>query len=139
MEILPIIKETTRGLVNLEDKLSIASLILFSMKLGNKTFCKLLYTDNHSKFITDLNNKYKNYDIDLNVKLEDGLIKKCFTETIKQIREKEDKPGYLKALYQGDNFALVIDKIVSNDLPKIETKKVHKSINKQLALFSNLQ
>lgn len=137
MKIEPIIYETTRGIYSVEDKLSIASLILFSWKLGSKTFCKLLYTKDYIKFIADLSNEYKDFDINLNVRLEDKQIKNSLIKTIEKVREKEDKDGYLKALYEGDEFALVIDGIVNYNFNKVELKKFTKSINKQLTMFSN--
>ena len=138
MKIEPIIYETTRGIYSVEDKLSIASLILLSWKLGSKTFCKLLYTKDYSKFIADLSNEYKDFDIKLDVRLEDKQIKNSLIKTIEKVREKEDKDGYLKALYEGDKFALVIEEIVNYNFDKIELKKFTKSVNKQLTLFANV-
>lgn len=135
MKIEPIIYETTRGIYSVEDKLSIASLILFSWKLGSKTFCKLLYTKDYSKFIADLSNEYKEFDIKLDVRLEDKQIKKSLIKTIEKVREKEDKDGYLKALYEGDKFALVIDEIVNYDFNDKKIKEFTENINKQLSLF----
>lgn len=138
MEIEPIIYETTRGIYSVEDKLSIASLILFSWKLGSKTFCKLLYTEDYSKFIIDLSNEYKEFDVKLDVRLQDKQIKTSLIKTIEKVREKYDGNGYLKALYQGDEFALVIDEIVNYNFDKKELKKITKSVNKQLSLFFNV-
>ena len=138
MKIEPIIYETTRGIYSVEDKLSIASLILFSWKLGSKTFCKLLYTKDYSKFIADLSDDYKDFDIKLDIRLEDKQIKNSLIKTIEKVREKEDKDGYLKALYEGDKFALVIDEIVNYNFDKVELKKFTKIVNKQLTLFANV-
>lgn len=138
MKIEPIIYETTRFIYSVEDKLSIASLILFSYKLGSKTFCKLLYTDDYSKFIADLSAEYKNHDIKLEVNLADKQIKNSLIKTIEKVREKEDKDGYLKALYEGDEFALVINEAVNYNFDKVELKKFTKSVNRQLTLFSNI-
>ena len=138
MKIEPIIYETTRGIYSVEDKLSIASLILFSWKLGSKTFCKLLYTKDYSKFIADLSDDYKDFDIKLDIRLEDKQIKNSLIKTIEKVREKEDKDGYLKALYEGDKFALVIDEIVNYNFNKVELKKFTKIVNKQLTLFANV-
>ena len=135
MKIEPIIYETTRGIYSVEDKLSIASLILFSWKLGSKTFCKLLYTDDYRKFISDLSNEYKSYDIKLTVKLEDKQINNALIKTIEKVREKYDDNGFLKALYEGDEFAIVIDEIVNYNFDKIELKKFTKSVNNQLELL----
>jgi len=135
MKIEPIIYETTRGIYSVEDKLSIASLILFSWKLGSKTFCKLLYTDDYSKFISELSDKYKSYDIKLAVKLEDKQINNALIKTIEKVREKYDDNNFLKALYEGDEFAIVIDEIVNYNFDKIELKKFTKSVNEQLELL----
>ena len=137
MKIEPIIYETTRGIYSVEDKLSIASLILFSWKLGSKTFCKLLYTNDYSKFIDDLSNEYKNYDIKLEVNLADKQIKNSLIKTIEKVREKEDKDGYLKALYEGDKFAIVIDEIVNYNFDKMQIKDFTKNVNKKLLNFSD--
>jgi hypothetical protein len=135
MKIEPIIYETTRGIYSVEDKLSIASLILFSWKLGSKTFCKLLYTDDYRKFITDLSAEYKSYDIKLDLKLDDKEILGALIKTIEKVREKYDDNGFLKALYEGDPFAIVIDEIVNYNFDKIELKKFTKSVNEQLDLL----
>ena len=135
MKIEPIIYETTRGIYSVEDKLSIASLILFSWKLGSKTFCKLLYTKDYGKFIADLSQEYKDYEIKLNIRLEDKQIKNSLIKTIEKVREKEDAGGYLKALYEGDEFAIVIDEIVNYTFDKIELKKFTKNVNTQLQLM----
>lgn len=137
MKIEPIIYETTRGIYSVEDKLSIASLILFSWKLGSKTFCKLLYTKDYRKFIADLSNEYKDFDIKLDIRLEVKQIKNSLIKTIEKVREKEDKNGYLKALYEGDKFALVIDEILNYNFNSVELKKFTKSVNEQLTLFAN--
>ena len=135
MKIEPIIYETTRGIYSVEDKLSIASLILFSWQLGSKTFCELLYTDDYSKFISDLSDEYKSYDINLTVNLEDKQINNALIKTIEKVRERYDDNGFLKALYEEDEFAIVIDDIVNYNFDKIELKKFTKSVNKQLTLL----
>ena len=45
MKIEQIIYDTTRGLLNVEDKLSIATLFLFCEKIGTKKLAELLYND----------------------------------------------------------------------------------------------
>lgn len=136
MKIEPIIYETTRGIYSVEDKLSIASLILFSWKLGSKIFCKLLYCKDYSVFINDLSEEYKDFDINLNIRLEDKQIKNALIKTIEKVREKEDKDGYLKALSEGDKFALVIDDIVNYNFSKVKLRQFTKNINNQLTLFT---
>lgn len=135
MKIEPIIYETTRGIYSVEDKLSIASLILFSWKLGSRTFCELLYTNDYPKFIADLSKEYEGYDINLKVKLEDKQIRSSLIKTIEKVREKYDEDGFLKALYEGDEFAIVIDEIVNYNFDAIELKKFTKNVNKQLQLL----
>ena len=45
MKIEEIIYDTTRGVLNLEDKLSIATIFLFCEKLGSKKLAELLYCE----------------------------------------------------------------------------------------------
>lgn len=135
MKIEPIIYETARGIYSVEDKLSIASLILFSWKLGSKTFSKLLYTKDYKGFIEDLSEEYKSYDIKLDVRIQDKQINNALIKTIEKVREKEDKDGYLKALNDGDEFAIVIEEIANYNFSVIELKKFTNNINKQLNLF----
>ena len=135
MNIEPIIYETTRGIYSVEDKLSIATLILFSWKLGNRMFCKLLYTNDYEKFISDLTCEYKSYDINLKVRLEDKQISNALVRTIQKVREKYDQDGFLKALYEGDEFAMEIDKIVNYDFSAISFKKIAKDVNEQMELM----
>lgn len=122
MNIDSIIYDTTRPILNVEDKLSITSLILFCYELGSKVFCKLLYTDNHEDLISELSEEYSDYKIDLSIRLDDKLVSDCFKNTIDKVREKHDSNGYLKALYEGDEFALVICGIVNTDISKILKK-----------------
>ena len=134
MKIEPIIYHTTREIYNIEDKLSIASLILFCRKLGSKVFCKLLYTDNHEEFISKLSSEYEGYGIDLSIKLNDKLIREGFYKTIEKVKEKYDVDGYLKALFEGDEFAVVIDEIVNYNFDNFELKKYAENVNEQLKL-----
>lgn len=111
MKIEPIIKDTTRFLYSIEDKLSITSLVLFCYKSGSLIFSELLYTSNHEKFISDLELKYKDYEINLKVNLADKEVKKALIKTIEVLREKEDTDNYFKLLYDKDPFAIMIEKM----------------------------
>ena len=135
MKIEPIIYQTTRGLYSLEDKLSIASLIIFSYKLGNEKFSQLLYTNNHKNYIDNLQFEYKEYEIDFSIKLYDKQIKDCFIKTIEKVKEKYDSDGYLKALFEKDEFAIVIEGIVNYNFDKVEFKSIAKNIKSQLSLI----
>ena len=132
MNIEPIIYETTRGMYSVEDKMSIASLILFCWKLGGTTFCELLYTDNHEKFIADLNTKYDDYKIDLSINLTNKQIKTCFENTLEKVKEKYDSGGFYKALYEGDEYAIVIGEIVKSNFNKRAFNMLTKNINTKL-------
>lgn len=134
MNIHNILYDTTRSIYSVEDKLSIATIILFCYKSSSLNFANLLYTDNHLKFIEDLNDEYKEYEIDLSVKLEDKNIRNCFQTTLEKVRERFDKDGYYKALFEGDEFALVIEEIVNYNFNEIEFKKFTKNIVQQLTL-----
>lgn len=135
MKIEPIIYQTTRNLVNLNDKLSISTIVLFCYSLGFKTFSDLLYTENKEKFISDLNEKYSEYEIDLTVRFNDKSIREAFRLTLSEIKLKYDKDGYLKALYDGDEFAVMINKIVDIDFDKVRFKKKMQRMSEQLKLF----
>ncbi|AWW31864.1 hypothetical protein DN752_17950 [Echinicola strongylocentroti] len=116
MEIENIIYETTRGIHSVDDKLRIATIFIFCWKLNNKKFAELLYTANHTKFINNLNNEYSNYQVDFTIKLTDKNIKDCFYKTLEKIKHKYDKDGFYKALFEGDEFAVVIDQIVNYNI-----------------------
>jgi len=122
LKIEPIIYETTRDIYSLEDKLSIASLILFCRKLGSKTFSQLLYTKDYSGLIADLSEEYKDYDVKLTIRLEDPQIKNALIKTIEKVREKEDADRYLEALYEGDEYAVEIEELVNYSFNNIKLK-----------------
>jgi len=122
LKIEPIIYETTRDIYSLEDKLSIASLILFCRKLGSKTFSQLLYTKDYSGLIADLSEEYKDYDVKLTIRLEDPQIKNALIKTIEKVREKEDADRYLEALYEGDVYAVEIEELVNYSFNNIKLK-----------------
>lgn len=106
MKIEPIIYNTTRGLINLEDKLSISNIFLFCYKLGTIYFSELLYTSNHKKFIKKLEKEYKEYNINLHIKLKDKNILSAFNMTLDEVKLKYDKDGFYKAVFEKDEFAL---------------------------------
>ena len=132
MKIEAIIYETTKSIFNIEDKLRIATIFLFCFQLNAKTFAELLYTDNHELFIGKLGEHYKEYDIDLNVRLNDKNIRDCFYATLNKVKEKYDADRYYKALYENDPFAVVIDQLVNYNFDALTFRKITKSIGKQL-------
>lgn len=123
MKIEKIIYETTREVYSVEDKLSIAVIFLFCEKLGNKKLAELIYTDNHKRFLSDLIFEYKNYDVDLFVNFDNQNVKNSFYKTLEKVKKEVDSNGFLKALHEKDEFALVIDDILNYDFNKIEFKK----------------
>ena len=135
MEIEKIIYETTREIYSVEDKLSIATLFIFCYKVSSIKFSELLYTKNKSKFIDELNNHYKNYEVDFKIRLDDRNIKNCFNKTLEKVIQKYDDNGFYKALFEKDPFALVICDIVNYNFDRLEFKKLVKNINQQLTLF----
>jgi len=132
MNIEKIIYETTRTIYSVEDKLSIATILLFCYKLNSKTFAELLYTSNHEQFISELNKKYSEYEIDFTIKLQDKNIRECFYAAIERV--KYDDNGYYYALFIGDEFALVIAEITNFDFDKLKFKKLQKVLKKQIKL-----
>ena len=133
MKIEPIIYETTRGIYSVEDKLSIAALFLFCWKLGSETFSELLYTDDVETFINNLSDKYIEYEININVNLDNKNVKDALLKTIEVVIDKYDSNGYLKAVYNKDAFALVIQDIINYDFSSVVVKA--KAVNKQLKLL----
>ncbi len=132
MKIEDIIYNTTRGIYNVEDKLRIATIFLFCEKLGSERLAELLYCDCFETFLDNLNEEFKDYDVDFNIRLEDKNVSDCFFKTIDVYKEKNDKDGYLKALFNKDPFAIAIQQILNYRFDKV---KMIKEINKQLTLF----
>jgi hypothetical protein len=135
MKIEEIIYDTTRNVLNLEDKLSIATLFLFCEKLGSKRLSELLYCDCLETFIDDLQDEYKSFDVDFTIRLEKREVQDAFFKTLDKYKEKNDSNGFLKAIHENDPFALVICKIVDYRFDKIEFKKFTNNLSKQLILY----
>ena len=136
MKIEDIIYQTTREIYSVEDKLRIATLFLFCQKLGSIKLSELLYNDDLEQFIEDLQKEYEDFDIDLSINLSDKNIHNSFFKTLEMVKEKWDLNGYLKALYEGDEFAVVINGIVNYDFDLVEFKNFTKNI-KQLSFNFN--
>jgi hypothetical protein len=134
MKIEPIIYETTRGIYSVEDKLSIATLFLFCYKYDSKLFAELLYLKEHTKLIEHLNLSYKEYQVDFSIKLEDKNVRDSFYKTIEVVKDKYDKDGYYKALFEKDEFALVVYELTNIKFDQIALKKMVKRTFIQMAL-----
>jgi len=134
MRIEDIIYQTTREVLNVEDKLRIATIFIFCDKLGNKRFSQLLYTKDIPLFIEKLNDQYSDYDVDFTINFSNPNIHSAFYKTLERVREKRDGNGFLKALFEGDEFAIVIDNIINYDYNHIKAKAMVKKISEQLRL-----
>lgn len=135
MKIEQIIYDTTRNVLNLEDKLSIATLFLFCEKIGTKKLAELLYNDDLEQFIDDLQEEYSGYDVDFSIRLENRNVHDAFFKTLDKYKEKNDSNGFLKAIHEKDPFALVICEIVNYKFDKFDLKDYIASIKYQLTLF----
>ena len=135
MRIENIIYNTTREVLNVEDKLRIATVFLFCDKLGREKLSQFLYSKNHSSFIDELNNEYADYKVDFTVNFSNPNIKSAFYKTLEKVKEKWDADGFLKAISEGDEFALVICEIVNYQFDKVEFKKFTKQVATQLSLW----
>lgn len=135
MRIEDIIYDTTREVLNVEDKLRIATVFLFCDKLGSEKLSQLLYTKNHASFIDELNNEYLEYGVDFTVNFGNPNIRSAFYKTLEKVKEKWDANGFLKAIYEGDEFALVICEIVNYEFDKVEFKKFIKQVKTQMSLW----
>jgi hypothetical protein len=134
MEIENIIYETTRGIYSVEDKLSIATVFIFCWKMNSKLFAELLYCNDHVEFIDNLNAEYKDYEVDFSIRLADKNVKDCFYKTLEKVKEKYDDNGFFKALFEGDEFALVIAEIQNYNFDAFQIKKLTKNMAVQLSL-----
>lgn len=134
MKIEQIIYDTTRGVLNVEDKLSIATLFLFCEKLGTKKLAELLYNDDLEQFIDDLQDEYSDYDVDFSIRLDKKEIHNAFFKTLDKYKEKNDSNGFLKAVHKKDDFAMVICDIVNYRFDKIEFKKFTNNLAEQLSI-----
>jgi hypothetical protein len=134
MKIEPIIYETTRQIYSVEDKLSIATIFLFCYKYDSKLFAELLYAEKHDLFISFLNHEYKEYKVDFSIKLDDKNVRNAFYETIEVVKKKYDKDGYHKALFEKDEFALVVYELTNVKFDQIAIKKMVKKTFIQMAL-----
>lgn len=136
MKIEQIIYDTTRNVLNLEDKLSIATIFLFCEKLGSKRLAELLYCDCFETFLDDLQEEFKAYDVDFKIRLDKKEVNDSFFKTLEKYKEKNDSNGFLKAVYDKDEYALVICEIVNYDFDKIKFREFQSTIKKiQLTLF----
>lgn len=138
MRIEPIIYDTTRGVFNVEDKLSIATVFLFAWQYGEEDFAELLYTDDPDAYIKGLNDRFKQFDVDFTVRLDDRNVREAFDKTRIAVRDKHDADGFYKALYNRDEFAIAVLDIVSvfcNECPMDAVKEMRKTMRGQLTLF----
>lgn len=114
-----IVYQTTRELHNVEAKLRIATLFLFCNSLGSKELSELLYCENKEKFISELENKYKEYEIDIVIDFTNKNVENSFYKTLEEVKRQWDENSFLKALYDGDEFAIVINNMVNNEFDKL--------------------
>ena len=128
MKIEDIIYQTTREIYSVEDKLSIATIFLFCEKLGSEKLAELIYRKDSENFIKELQFEFKDFEVDFSIKLSDKNINNSFLKTIEMVKEKWDSNGYLKALFEDDPFAIVINEIVNYKFDLIEFKKFSKNI-----------
>lgn len=137
MKIEDIIYDTTREVLNVEDKLRIATVFLFCDRLGSEKLSQLLYCKNHSSFIDDLNNEYVDYEVDFTINFSNPNVKSAFYKTLEKVKEKWDANGFLKAIHEKDPFALAICEIVNYRFDKVEFKKFTKEVATQLLLWDH--
>ena len=136
MKIEDIIYDTTREVLNVDDKLRIATVFLFCQMLGSKMLSQLLYTKNHIDFIEKLNIDFADYEVDFTINFANPNIKNAFFNTLEKVKEKWDSNGFLKAISEGDEFALVICEIENYDFSLKNFKKTAKKVATQLTLFN---
>lgn len=62
------------------DKLSIASIFIFCEQSDAYDYAELLYGNNPENFIAELNDRYKEYEIDFTVRFEPAELKEAITQ-----------------------------------------------------------
>lgn len=107
MKIEKIIYNTTRGLTHVQEKLDIATIVLFSYKYDDKDFAELLYCENKEQFIRNLEAKINLEGIKWNIDFTRSEVRQAFKNTLEEVKKQYDDLGYYKALYEGDGFAKV--------------------------------
>jgi hypothetical protein len=135
MKIEQIIYDTTREVMNVEDKLRIATVFLFCQQLGNEALSDLLYDDEPASLIYNLNDQFKAYGIDLSINFANPNVLNAFELTRKKIIEKWDSDGFLKAIFDRDPFAIAICEIIEFDYDAAKPKRIAEAIVQQLTLF----
>lgn len=108
-----ILYHQSRGLTDLTDKLSIASIFIFCEQSDAYDYAELLYGNNPENFIAELNDRYKEYEIDFTVRFERGNVKDAFDSVREAVKKKFDSNGFYKALYERDEFAIVTLELVN--------------------------
>lgn len=134
MKIEEIIYETTRDLLNVEDKLRIATVFLFCEKMSNIKMAELLYGRNPEKFVNSLNVEYAAYEVDFTIDFANKNIKIAFENTRKKVSEKYDSDGFYRAVFRKDDFAMAICEICER-LDKVKFEGIQRQIQGQLSIF----
>lgn len=132
-----IIYQTTREINNVEDKLRIATIFLFCDKVSSVKFAELLYCDDKEKFVNDLQNEYKYYDVDFFINFSNINVKRAFEKTLEEVIKKEDATGYYKALFEKDPFVLVIQEIINYNFSHQEIINFKNRV--YLGCYNNIQ
>lgn len=114
MKIEDIIYNTTREVFSLEGKLSIATIFIFCWKLSRFHFAKLLYSENTQDFLEEIQKEFDKYEITLRVDFSNPNISNAFNKTLNTVKKQYDADGFYKALFEGDEFAIEIDRIMTN-------------------------
>lgn len=107
-----IIYDTCREVFNVEDKIRISSIFIFCYKLGAREFSEILYTPEPKNYIAELQERYKEYDIDLTVNFDNPNAKNAFFKTSEALAKKMDTDGFYKAIYNKDELALAVVEII---------------------------
>lgn len=130
-----IIYNSCRDLIDLSDKINIASVFLYCQQKSRKTYADLLYCENINAFFEKLRVDFEKEDSNFanELKKENKLIYldynridiyEAILKTRNSIIQKLDS-GYLRALHENDPFALQICKIV-NDISRNEINDIIK-------------
>lgn len=83
--------------------------------------------------IENINAKYSEFEIDFSIRLSDRNINNCFYRTLEKVKEKYDSDRFYKALFENDEFALVIYGIMNYNFDKVKFKRFTQKVATQLS------
>ena len=123
-----IINHTGRNLINIDEKVFLASMFIFAYGYSTKEFAEILYSD-YEKYIENIHNRpIFEYLGDIEYLFRKKEFKEAFIETQKKCIEKYDEDNLYKAVLEGDEYALSICGILDIFKPPVQMDDLIKKL-----------